>query len=203
MISNELYKEEHDVLDCTYPLSFVSTSCNESFLRLPLLSCNELLSCVQRFWERVPSGCKSKSAYIKLIESDFPQQMKQLIESSTSELFGHALTLQPADQPMPWFSLVCQAIHNRYRTTIASQLLSSEARWNPPKVMEYIYNKDKQEKVDSRHHWLSPYHTPTSRWSTLHLCSPVISSMPFFPTLLSYPKYPNTTLPLAIMRRGM
>ena len=58
-----LTKEEYDVFDCTDPPSLISISHNECFVRLPLLSCNELLSCVQRFRERVPRGCKVKSAY--------------------------------------------------------------------------------------------------------------------------------------------
>ena len=56
------------------------------------------------------------------------------IQLPTLEIFGHASTSQPADQPTLRSSLVCQAVHSRYRTTTASQFLSSEVRWNPPEV---------------------------------------------------------------------
>ena len=65
-----LAKEEHDMLDCTYPPSFVSTSCSEPFVCLPLLSHNDLLSCVQRSQGSIPNGCRTKTAYIKLIENN-------------------------------------------------------------------------------------------------------------------------------------
>ena len=133
----KLTKEDYDILDCTYPPLFVSTSCNETFVRrLPLLSRDELLSCVRRFRGNVPRECKAKAAWIKLIESDFFQQTKRLIQSSTCELLEHASTSLSADQPTPRFLLVCWAVHNRYGTTIASQLLSSGARWDPPELAE-------------------------------------------------------------------
>ena len=138
-ISMDLTKEEYDILDCTYPSSFISMSCGEFFAHLELLSRNELSSCVWRFRESVPKGCKTKTACIKLIESDFSQQTKQLIESSTPELFGHVSTSPLAGQSVPTrFSLVCWAIHDWYGITIASQLLSSQARWNPPEVANGI-----------------------------------------------------------------
>lgn len=127
-------KEDYNILDCTYPPSFILMPCNETFVWLPLLSRNELSSCVQRFQGNVPRECKMKVACIKLIESDFLQQTKQLIQSSTPELLAHASTSLPTDQPTPRFLLVCWAIHNQYGTTIASLLLSSGARWDPPEL---------------------------------------------------------------------
>ena len=85
--------------------------------------------------------CKAKAARIKLIESDFLQQTKRLIQLSTPELFEHASTSLPTVQPTPRFWQVYWAVHNRYGTTIASQLLSSGARWDPPELMGDIVSQ--------------------------------------------------------------
>ena len=63
MISDGPYK---NILDCNL---FVSASCSESLVRLLLLSRDDLSSCVQRFHESVHKGCKTKAAYVKLIEN--------------------------------------------------------------------------------------------------------------------------------------
>ena len=76
---------------------------------------------------------------------------KRLIQPSTPELFGDASTLPLAGQSVPRFLLVCWATHNRYGTTIASRLLSSQARWNPPEV---------EEDTVSRPAW---FQTPVTR----------------------------------------
>ena len=123
-------QEEYDLLDCDYPLSFVSGSSNEPFARLPLLPRDTLSKCIQRFRERIPKGYRTKADYVRLIRDDFSQQTNRLIQSSTPDLLR--LVSPPADHSTPRLSLVCQVIHDRYGVVVASQLLCSPARWNPP-----------------------------------------------------------------------
>jgi hypothetical protein len=85
--------QEFDILDCSYPPSFFSTSGKEYFTRLPLLSHDVLLSCARRFRASIPKECQTKPSYINLIQDDFVQQTKQLIHSSTPELQAlHSVT---------------------------------------------------------------------------------------------------------------
>ena len=55
-------QEEYDLLDCDYPLSFVSGSSNEPFTRLPLIPRDTLSKCIQRFQERILKGYRTKAA---------------------------------------------------------------------------------------------------------------------------------------------
>ena len=132
-------QEQFDLLDCIYPTSFLSRSSNQFFIRLPLLSCDVLLTCVRKFQECIPRGCRTKAGYINIIESDFARQTNELIRLSTTDLLQRVsvspLACDPTLQPCR-FSLVCQFIQNRYRTVVASQLLCSQARWNSPEVPE-------------------------------------------------------------------
>ena len=74
---------------------------------------------------------EQKAVVSILSKTIFVQQMKQLIQSSTPDLLQSVLT--PSGHSAPQLSSVCQFIHNRYGT-IASQLLCSRTRWNPPEV---------------------------------------------------------------------
>ena len=128
-------QEHYQILDCSYPPSFLPSARDKSFARLPFLSQDILLTCVQRFRQNVPKGYQTKAGYVNLIQSDFTQQMNLLIRSSTSEL-ECLLILSLAGHPAPRLSLICQIIHECYGTVVASHLLCSQARWNPPEVAE-------------------------------------------------------------------
>ena len=126
-------QEDYHMLDCSYPASFLSSS-DEFFARLPLLSRNDLSSCVRRFRESIPKTCQTKAGYINVIQNDFARQTNQLIQLSTPDLLRRVSP--PVGHSTSRFLLVCQFIHDRYGTAIASQLLCSKARWNPPDVGE-------------------------------------------------------------------
>ena len=70
-------------------------------------------------WTSVPPG------------NDFAQQSKLLVQLSTPDLLQRLL---PSDHPAPQLSLVCQFVHNRCGTIVASQLLCPCSRWSPPEV---------------------------------------------------------------------
>ena len=132
-------QEQYDLLDCVYPPSFLSHPSNGFFARLSLLSRDVLLTCVRKFRERIPKECQTKAGYVNLIESDFARQTNELIRLSNSDLLQHVSVSPLARDPTPQpcrFSLVCQFVHNRYGAVVASQLLCSQARWNPPEVPE-------------------------------------------------------------------
>ena len=83
--SQRALMEEHNcVLDHAYPESFLSS--NEFFVRLPLVSSDVLLRCVQRFRESIPKGHRTKTGYINFIKNDFAQQTNKLMGSSTQDL---------------------------------------------------------------------------------------------------------------------
>ena len=129
----------HRAPDYMYPPSFLSSSSDESFARLPLLSHDVLLTSVWRFQETIPKRCRTKAGCINLIRSDFIQQTSQLMHLSVPDLRRRMLISLPAGNSTPQhsqFSLACQSIHNRYGTSVATQLLSSSVRWNPPEVAE-------------------------------------------------------------------
>jgi hypothetical protein len=128
-------EEQHHVLDCSYPPSFLSNF-NKFFVRFPLLSRDVLCGCVRRFRESIPKGCQTKGGYIKLIEKDFMKQTNQLMQASFSDLLQCVSTPSLTDHLTPLLLLVCQIIHNRYGAVFASQLLCSQACWNPPEVAE-------------------------------------------------------------------
>ena len=127
-------QEEYYLLDHCCPPSSLSNSPSDFFARLPLLSRNDLLNCARRFRETIPTGCRAKAGYIKLIEDDFVRQTQQLVLWSTPDLLQRVSV--PASDCTPRLSLICQLIHNRYGSIVASQLLCSPARWNPSPVME-------------------------------------------------------------------
>jgi len=129
-------QEQYHILDCSYPPLFLLGSSNESFAWLPLLSCDVLLTCIQRFCESIPRGCQTKAGYINLIQSDFMQQVNQLIRSSTPHLLQRVSMTPFAGHPTPQLLLVCQFIHNWYGPVVASHLLCSRTRWNSPEVAE-------------------------------------------------------------------
>ena len=104
------------------------------FARLPLFSRDILLNCIRRFWKSIPPGCRTKADCINLIRSDFAQQTKELIQSSTPDLLR--LASPHVDSSMPRLLLICRFIHNRYGAVIASQLLCTQTRWNPPEETE-------------------------------------------------------------------
>jgi len=124
----------YHILDCSYPLSFVSGSSDEPFARLPLISRDALSRCIRGFRKSIPQGYRTKADYINLIRDDFAEQTNRLIKSSTPDLFQWVSL--PVDHLTPRLSLVCQFIHNRYGAAIASQLLSSQTRWNPPELAD-------------------------------------------------------------------
>ena len=129
-------QEGGHTLDCRYPPSFLSSSGDQFFVCLPLLSRNVLLSCVQRF-RSIPKGRRTKTDHINFIRNDTVQQANQLImiQSPTLDLLRHFPSLP--DHPMPRLSSVCRSAHGRYGSTIVSQLLCWQTRWNPPKVEEH------------------------------------------------------------------
>jgi hypothetical protein len=94
------------------------------------------LNCARRFRETIPIGCKTKAGYIKLIQEDFVRQTHQLVLCSTPELLQQLSVPPPASDFTPRLLLICQLIHNRYGSIVASQLLCSPARWNPSPVTE-------------------------------------------------------------------
>ncbi|KAF9652477.1 hypothetical protein BDM02DRAFT_3109004 [Thelephora ganbajun] len=65
------------VLDCSYPPSFLSNSGNEFFACLPLLSLNVFLNCVRRFRGSISKGYQTKADYTNLIQNDFVRQVNQ------------------------------------------------------------------------------------------------------------------------------
>ena len=129
-------QEDYHILDCSSPPSFVSSSGGEFFARLPLLSRNDLSSCIRRFQDIIPKRCQTKAGYINIIEDDFTRQTNQLIQLATPDLLQRVPMSPPAGHSTPRLSSVCQIVHNRYGTDVASQLLCSQARWNPPEVAE-------------------------------------------------------------------
>jgi hypothetical protein len=124
-------ENDYQILDSCYPQSFLSSSTTNPFQRLPLLSRDVLLRCVRRFRECVPTNCRVKADYINIIHHDFAEQTSILIQSSTADLYRLA---SPASDSNCRLLPVCQVVHNRYGNVVASQLLSSPARWNPPQV---------------------------------------------------------------------
>jgi hypothetical protein len=74
-------QEEYDVLDHSYPASFISSD-NVFFARLPLHSNDALLSSVRRFRDSVPKSERTKAGYIALIRNNFVQQTNNLIPLS-------------------------------------------------------------------------------------------------------------------------
>ncbi|KAF9787111.1 hypothetical protein BJ322DRAFT_1186232 [Thelephora terrestris] len=128
---------EYNILDHVYPASFLCSD-NKFFVRLPLLSADVLLSCVRRFRDSVPKGERTKTGYIGLIKSDYAQQTNNLVQFSAEEILRSVSSTSPnsTDHSKLRFPSICRFIHNRYGTVIASQLLCSLARWNPPDVSD-------------------------------------------------------------------
>ena len=129
-------QQDDHILDWSYPPSFLSASGNGCFVRLPLLSRYELSSCVRKFRGSVSKGCRTKNDCINLIESDFMLQTNQLMRLSTPDLLRSVAVSPSIGESSPRLSLICRFIHNRYGTVIASQLLCSPTRWNPPEMTE-------------------------------------------------------------------
>jgi len=127
-------QDNYHILDCSYPASFFSSSGDEFLVRLPFLSRDVLLSCVQGFQGSVPKRSRTKAHYINLIKTDFVLQTNQLTQWSTSDLLRRVSVPPFASRPPPQLSLVCQFIHDRYGAVVASHLLCSQARWNPPEL---------------------------------------------------------------------
>ena len=120
------------ILNCSYPPSFVSSSSDEPFARLSLVSRDALAKCIRRFRKSIPQGYRTKADYIDLIRDDFAEQTIQLMKLSTPDLLRSVLL--PTGCLTPRLSLVCLFIHNQYGAVIASQLLSSQTCWKPPEL---------------------------------------------------------------------
>ena len=56
------------------------------------------------------------------------------MQSSTPDLLQRVSLSQPVGHSTPRLLLVCQFIRDRHETAIASQLLRSKTRWDPPDV---------------------------------------------------------------------
>ena len=134
-IESIIMEAGYHIVDCSYPDSFVLTKCSDFFIRLSLLSCEELSTCIRNFRGSIPRGSRKKANYITLIENDFVQQANALIWTATPDL-PQMTTPPPGPQPPPRLWLVCQLMHRRYGALVASRLLCSRARWNPPAVAE-------------------------------------------------------------------
>ena len=121
---------ELDLLDHCYPASFVSNN-DKISTRLRVLSNDTLLDSVHRFCVSVSRGQRTKAGLIKLIMDDFGRQTKELLRLSTEDLYKLIIS-PPPHCPRLQLPLVCQFVHNRYGTTIASHLLCPPTRWDPP-----------------------------------------------------------------------
>jgi len=122
--------DKYQTLDYSYPVSFLCGG-DKFYMRLPLLSATDLLNCVLRF-KSIPRGEQMKADCVNFIKKDFAQQTSKLTQLSTSELLRY---VSPSTgHSTLCFPMVCQFIHNRYGIVVASQLLSSRVRWNPPEV---------------------------------------------------------------------
>ena len=122
---------ELHALEYCYPISFVSNN-DERSARLRVLSNNTLLGSVHKFCVSVPSAQRTKASLLKLIMDDFRRQTNELVRLSIEEL--RKLVSPPAHCPRSQFPLLCQFVHNRYGSTIASHLLCQSTRWDPPEI---------------------------------------------------------------------
>ena len=109
------------------------TKRSDFFIRLSLLSCEELSTCTRNFRGNIPRGSRKKADYIA--ESDFVQQANALTWTATPDLLQMTMP-PPGPQPPPRLWLVCRIVHCLYGALVASRLLCSRARWNPPEVAE-------------------------------------------------------------------
>ena len=55
-IESIIMEAGYHTLDCSYPDSFVLTKCSDFFIRLSLLSCEELSTCTRNFRGNIPRG---------------------------------------------------------------------------------------------------------------------------------------------------
>ena len=118
-----------NLLNHCYPMSFVSNN-DKIATRLQVLSKETLLDAVRRFCTSISRGQQTKAGLTKLILDDFRRQTNELVQLSTKDICK--LVSPPPRCPRLQLPLVCQFVHNRYGTAIASHLLCQPTRWDPP-----------------------------------------------------------------------
>ena len=175
----------------------------------------------------IPRGSRKKADYIA--ESDFVQQANTLTWTATPNLLQ--MTTPPlGPQPPPRLWLICRIMHCQYGALVASRLLCSRARWNPPEVAEDRFIqpawfstpvsqlRSRLAKLDVQlvkgccDLYLAPYSTPrlkTQRYSFLIECSrhlPSLSDIDFMKECIAllpdslHPPPPRTQLTEALLR---
>jgi hypothetical protein len=120
---------EYDALDHCYPTSFISNDDRIS-TRLRVLPNDTLHDSVRGFCTSVSRGQRTKAGLTKLIMDDFRRKTSELVQLSTDDL--HRLVSPPPHCSRLQLPLLCQFVHNRYGTVIASHLLCQPTRWDPP-----------------------------------------------------------------------